>query len=195
MLLKSIAGDIMIGIISAVFIVAGTLYSFFTGGAEAVSSAVLSGGSDAVSFLLKTGGAICFFCGIMKIAEKAGLTSKIAKILRPLLSKIIPSMRSSPGAEEAVCMNVSSNLLGLGNAATPFGIKASKSLFKGIPDRSLASFVVLNTSSVQLIPSTVASIRAAAGSNSPFDILLPVLISQSVACAAGLIFVRIMFRE
>ena len=185
----------MIGVIAAIFIIAGAIYSFFTGGAEGVTSALLNGGTEAVTFLLKIGGTICFFCGVMNVAKKAGITERLAKILYPVLSKIIPSMKKSPEAGEAVCMNVSSNLLGLGNAATPFGIKAAKGLFKGIPDRSLASFVVLNTASIQLWPSTVAAIRAAAGSSSPFDILLPVLISQAVACTTGLLLVRLMFKN
>ena len=189
----------MIGIIAAVMILVSVLYGVFNGSINNVASMLLSGSTEAVEFCLKIGGTICFFCGIMKVAEEAGINAKLAGILNPLLSKIVPLSTKSEKTRQAVSMNISSNILGLGNAATPFGIKATAEMFRlgGLkaPNRSIASFIILNTSSVQLIPSTVAAIRQANGAEAPFEIVLPVIVSQFGACIFGLILVSLLFKD
>ncbi len=183
--------------ISAVFILFSVISSLICGRVEPMLSAFFGGGSSAITYCLNIGGSICFFSGLMKVAEASGITDKVANILRPLVKHIAPTALVNRETEMAVVMNVSSNLFGLGNAATPFGIKAAQNIYtlNGLtkPDRSLASFMILNTSSLCLIPSTAIALRQAYGSASPSDILIPVIAVQLLSCVFGLILVRLVF--
>ena len=188
----------MIGFIAAVLFILSVVLSVMNGRIDEVSSSLLSGAGSAVELCLQICGTVCFFSGIFKVAEKAGLTAVLAKILRPIVRFIMPSAAAHKEAEEAVCMNISSNLLGLGNAATPFGIRAVDEMTKRgslqKTDSSLAAFIVLNTSSISLVPTTVIAIRSAYGSASPFDIVPAVILTQTVACAVGILLVKVLYR-
>ena len=133
----------------------------------------------------------------MNVAKKAGITETISKILYPVLKRLIPHIQQNPEAQDAVCMNIASNMLGLGNAATPFGIRATNHLMNGrtVPDLSVATFIILNTASIQLFPTTIAAILQANGSSEPFAILPAVLISQFTACITGILFIRLFYRN
>lgn len=189
MILKISAALILLSLISAVF----------CGREEALISAFFGGGIDTVTYCLKVCGGICLFSGFMRVAEDSGLIKQVAKLLRPLVKYIMPSALVDEDTENSVVMNISSNLFGLGNAATPFGIKAAGNMY-GLnrmtrPNRSFASFIVLNTSSLCLIPSTVITLRQSYGAADPADMILPVIIVQLISCAAGLLLVRAVFRE
>lgn len=146
---------------------------------------------------MKVCGSICLFSGLLKVAEKAGLTKAFSRILRPVIKRLMPLSLVSSETEAAVCLNISSNMLGLGNAATPFGIKAARNMYTlngmRVPDRSLASFIVLNTASVCFFPSGVIALRQAYGAADPYGIILPVLFTQMAAAAVGLLTVRLVF--
>ena len=156
---------------------------------DAVSAAALSGAGSAVELCLSMAGVICLWTGVMELMEQAGLAGKLAGLFRPILGRLLP--RASRDAETlaAVSANISANLLGLGNAATPLGLKAARRMAEGcggVASDELCLLVVLNSASLQLIPATVASLRAAAGCGTPFDILPAVWGTSALSVAAGL---------
>lgn len=180
----------------AILCLISIIFGILNGSAEALSSSVLDGAKNAVEFCFKISSTICFFCGLMKVAEKAGITAFIAKCLRPVIRIIMPLAAKDKKTEEAVSMNISSNLLGLGNAATPFGIEASRLLYnkRGI-SRSLAAFIIINTAPLQLIPSTVIALRQSNGAISPADIIPQVLLTQLASCIFGVLLVVVFFKK
>ena len=133
----------------------------------------------------------------MKIAEKSGLTSLIAKLLSPITSKLFPDYDKNSKEIKAICMNITANLLGLGNAATPFGIAAMKELNKNNPQKNVATnsmiiFILLNTASIQLVPTTIASMRLKYGSKNPLDIIPAVWLTSFIALSIGFITAKIL---
>ncbi len=156
---------------------------------DALSASALTGASDAVTLLLKIGGMIMLWNGLMKIAEASGLVKIFSKFLRPLINFLFPDLKKEEKARELIAMNMSANMLGLGNAATPLGLRAMKELKriggKDKASRSMTMLVVINTASIQLIPVTVAAIRQSFGSADPFDIMPAVWISSVLALAVG----------
>ncbi len=166
-----------------------------------VSAAALEGASASLELCLGICGAVCLWSGVMEVMRRSGLASLLSKLLKPALTLLFPSAGKDEEALEALSQNASANLLGLGNAATPAGIRAAVRL-KYLTGKSSSSagdelcrLVVLNSASIQLIPTTVCAIRAAAGAEAPFDILpavwLTSLISVSAGLAAAYIFARL----
>lgn len=189
----------MINTIWFFMIFTGILLSFLNGSAGAVADAASKGAQDAVTLTIGLMGVICLWCGIMKVAEKSGLTRVIGKIMTPLMKIIFPEVPSKHPAMSSIIMNLASNILGLSNAATPFGIKAMEELQKlnGSKDRasnSMVTFLVINSACIQLVPATVISIRSAAGSKNPSEIILTTIISTSMAAIAGLISCKLLER-
>lgn len=161
-------------------------------GMAALSAAALQGCSDAVQLVISLAGMLCLWCGVMNIASKAGLTERLARLFRPLTRRLFPQLDPEGDAMQAICMNLSANLLGLGNAATPFGLAAMRALQKQNPTPDTASdemllFVVLNTASLQLLPTTCAALRQQAGSTAPMEILPAVWLTSLGTIAIGLI--------
>ncbi len=176
-------------------VLASLLFGLAGGRLEAVAAAALEGASGAAELCLKLCGAICLWSGLLKLLEAGGASAALGRLLGPLLKRLYPEARHDPAALEALAENMSANLLGLGNAATPAGIRAAEALRRG--DRatdSLCRLVVLNSASIQLIPATVCAIRAEAGAAAPFDILPAVWLSSLCAAAAGLLAERLMQR-
>jgi spore maturation protein A len=161
---------------------------------DAVSTAALEGAKSAVTLCLGIGGAICLWSGIMEVMRESGLVSGLTKYLRRPLTLLFPSAANKPGALDALSLNVSANFLGLGNAATPAGIRAALLLKggQGSENDDLCTLVVLNTASIQLIPATVCAVRAAAGSSAPFDILPAVWCTSILSVTAGLLAARFL---
>ncbi len=180
------AGMILFSVICAVI----------TGRMEQLSGAVLSGASDAVTLVLTMTGMMCAWTGLMKIADEGGLTALLSKALNPIMRLLFPDCKPGGPAVKAMCMNITANLLGLGNAATPLGIAAMKELKKNNPtqtaDNSMATFVVLNTASIQLIPTFLGTMRAQYGSAAPFDILPAVWITSVCSVIVGLTAAKLM---
>lgn len=178
-----------------VFVVAAIVCGAVTGRLDAVGSAALEGAAEAVKLTISLAGALCLWNGVLEVMRAAGIDRAIAKAARPLLRRLLPDVAENDEALGAVAANISANLLGLGNAATPTGIRASKLMARG--DRatdSLCAFVVLNTASIQLIPATVAALRSSLGASSPFDILPATLLSSLCALVAGLAAERLFRR-
>lgn len=184
-----------------IFITLSSLvYSFFTGTDSALLEATLNAGGECISLMMTLLATMSFFTGLMKIAESAGITTKIAKFLSPFLRLLFPEIPKNHPSLGYISMNITANLLGMGNAATPLGVKAMKSLASLSADKKSATramnlFTVINTSSVQLIPTTVIALRMSYGSSSPFIITLPVLASGTAGLVAGIIAVNLSGRR
>lgn len=164
-----------------------------------LSSAMLSGCSDAVSLCIKLLGVLCLWCGLMNVAEKSGLCKVISKILSPALRLLFPENRNNPEVMNAIAMNVTANLFGLGNAATPLGINAVKKMQKLNNDKhsvtsDMMTFVVINTAALKIIPTTVSALRESAGAQDPMDIIFCVWISSALALIAAVTSIKIAGR-
>ena len=165
------------------------LFGAATGRMDAVSEAALSGAQSAVELSLSMAGVLCLWSGVMEIMNVCGLSGSLARAFRPLLRRLLPEASQDSETLAAVSANVSANLLGLGNAATPLGIRAARRMARGccgVASDELCRLVVLNTASIQLLPTTIASVRAAAGCKTPFDILPAVWLSSVLSVTAGL---------
>jgi len=167
------------------------IYSLFAGTSADLGTAALDGAAQGVTLAISIAGPICLWCGVMEVMKRAKISEKIAKILRPAIKRLFPGTKSDSLALEAVSANVSANLLGLGNAATPLGIKAAELFSKastkiGTATNDMCMLVVMNTASIQLIPTTVAAVRAGYGASSAFDILPAVWITSVLSVTAGI---------
>ncbi len=162
------------------------------GNISEVSSAALNSCVEAVELCIYLTGGMCMWGGLMRVAEKSGITDVIARLFRPLLKHLFKGLDTSGKAFHAICMNITANLLGLGNAATPLGLEAMKRLEEEegeneVTSRNMVLFVVLNTASITLVPTTAASLRLKHGSAAPMEILPCVLITSACALIAGLV--------
>lgn len=179
-----------------ILLAASLVYGFFAGNIPGFDSFFIGGMSDTVTLILSLAGSVCFFCGTASVAEKAGLTSKMQKIAAPFLKKLMPAAFENGKTAENVTLNLVSNLFGLGNAATPFGIKATDGMIKnGKISRSSALFILFNTSSLQLIPTTVIAVRQSAGSAFPAAVILPVFFTQIISAVFAVIISFAFFKE
>lgn len=177
----------------------GVLVGLFTGNGETISKSIINSADSTVNMIIGLVGLMCFWCGVMKVAEKSGLTNKLAKVLRPILKLIFKEASKDEKALGAIVMNITANMMGLGNAATPFGIKAMQEMDrlnkeKGVASNDMSLFLVLNAACIQFIPSTVISIRAASGSDNPGVIILPALIASTIAAITGVILCKFLQR-
>lgn len=173
-------------------LIASALLGAIEGNMPEVSSAALNSCVEAVELCIYLTGGMCMWGGIMRVAEKSGITDTIAKIFKPFLKHLFKGLDTNGKAFHAICMNITANLLGLGNAATPLGLEAMKRLEEEegeneITSRNMVLFVVLNTASITLIPTTAASLRLKHGSEMPMEILPCVLITSACALIAGLV--------
>ena len=174
------------------FVVFSVICAVFLGNTDDLSAAFVDGAADAVQLLITLAGVICLWSGLMKAAECSGLTSLIAGLFKPLLKKLFPRLEGDSAAFGAISMNITANLLGLGNTATPFGLKAMEELHRADPSCDVATdemvvFVVMNTASLQLLPTMLGSLRQSYGSREPFEILVPVWISSACALTVALV--------
>lgn len=161
--------------------------ALLTGSGGALGVAVLQGAQSGITLAISIAGPICLWSGVGYVMEKAGITKALSRLLSPLLFRIFPTARKNTALSGSLSANICANFLGLGNAATPMGIQAAELLAKGtggVATDELCRLIVLNTASIQLIPSTVAALRASLGCNTPFDILPAVWVTS--LCSAGL---------
>jgi spore maturation protein A len=164
-----------------------------------VTTAVLEEGRHAVELALKLIGVMALWLGVMKVAEEAGLNRSIARFFRPITRLLFPRIPSDHPAITAMMMNVAANMMGLGNAATPLGLKAMEELDKLNPNKGTATddmcmFLVINTTAITLIPVTALSYRVAAGSTNAQMIIFPTILAATTATLAGIIIVKIIQR-
>ncbi len=176
------------------------IFSFFasiaTKNVESLSSSIISSGTDAINLAIKLTGVICLWNGLINIAEKSGLTHSLCRLLSPVVKFLFPNLKDER-TKEAISMNITANLLGLDNAATPLGLEAMSRLQsinkqKDIASNEMVRFVVINTACIHFVPTTVALLRQSYGSKSPTEILLPALFTSLCAISVGLILTVIL---
>ncbi len=174
------------------------LFACLSGQVPQVGAAALSGAAEGAALALRLAGPLLFWSGLMEIMNRSGLTARLARALRPVLIRLFPPAAEDEALCGDLCCNVSANLLGLGNAATPAGVRAAVRLRQhGGTDAAsdaLCRLVVLNTASLQLFPTTVAALRASLGAAEPFDILPAVWLSSLLSVTAGLLAERLFSR-
>lgn len=170
--------------------------SLILGNGSPLAAAVPKGAQAGLELAISLAGSICLWSGVGKLMEKAGLTGILSRVFSPLLSRIFPSFKRDSVFAGYLTANVCANFLGLGNAATPMGIMAAKHLAgrNNVATDELCRLIVLNTASIQLIPATVAAIRAQLGSTSPFDILPAVWLTSIASAGMGLMAARFFGR-
>lgn len=182
------------------FLIISLVYAIFTGKLPEVNNSIFESTSSAIQLCLTLIGTMCLWCGIIKIAMETSLVDKLIKLLRPLLIKLFPEIDEKDEVYKEISMNIIANLLGLGNAATPLGLKAMKSLQKTNKDKnelsnSMAILIVLNTASIQLIPTTVIAIRTTLGAKNPTEMLVPIWIATAVAATSAITAAKIFMKK
>ena len=173
------------------------LCGLLTGRGPEVAAAAMEGAQAAVELCISMLGILCLWMGVREVMRRCGLAEKLSRLLRPLLRLLYPEFREDQAVMDAVSANFSANLLGLGNAATPLGIDAVRRMSRrspGVASDDMCTLVVCNTASIQLLPTTVASVRAAAGSAAPFDILPAVWLASLISVTVGLSAAKLMAR-
>ncbi len=172
------------------------LWGAATGNIAGVSEAVFDGAQAAVELCISIAGALCLWSALMEVMNQSGLAESLSHVLSPFLRRLFPRAFSDSDCAGAISANFTANLLGLGNAATPAGLRAAQRM-RAMPgcENELCRLVVMNSSSLQLIPATLAAIRASLGSENPFDILPCVWLTSIAALAVGLISARLMERR
>ena len=190
----------MMAFIFTAMVIISVLSALFSGRMEQVSAAAMTECGNAVKLVLSLMGVMCMWSGVMKVAERAGLTERFGRLFAPVLRLLFRDIDPNGPAACAITMNVAANLLGLGNAATPLGITAMCELEKlnrenGTASDAMVTFVVMNTASLQLIPTTTAAMRLQAGSLAPFEILPAVWLASLASILCALLMTRLLGRK
>lgn len=190
----------MLNILWPAFIIISFIYALFTGKVNEVNNGIFASVSDAVQLSITFLGTICLWNGIMEIVKRTTLMEKLTKLLNPIIKLLFPELKNNPKAKSEISMNIIANILGLGNAATPLGLKAMKTMKKENSKKdtlsnSMAMFIVLNTASLQLIPTNVIAIRTSLESGNPTQIILPVWGATIVAAIVGIIATKIVIKK
>ena len=182
----------MLNIIWLLMIAVGSAAAFYSGSPEIITEAAFDGAVSAVQMIFEMTGVIMLWMGVLKLAEKSGLVAALGRFLQPLIGRLFPSLQKNSEALGSIMMNISANFFGLGNAATPFGLKAMEDLQKINQDKKTASddmitFLVLNTSAVTLIPTMVIGMRVQNGAANAEEIILPAFFAGIVGLTVGLL--------
>ena len=179
----------MLNIVWPIFIIISFSFAIFSGNIEKLNSSIFESTTDAINLSISLLGTICLWNGIMQIASSTSVIEKLTKFLKPAIKFLFPELKNNEKIQKEISMNMVANILGLGNAATPLGLKAMQSMQeenskKDTLTDSMMMFIVLNTASIQIIPTTVIAIRNSLGSNNPTMIVFPVWIETIVAAVA-----------
>lgn len=159
-----------------------------------LAAAVPQGAQAGITLAISLAGSVCLWTGVGKVMEQTGITAALARLLAPVLSFIFPTYKKDPAFAGNLCANVCANILGLGNAATPMGIRAARRLADRKATDELCRLIVLNTASLQLIPATVAGVRVFLGCATPFDILPAVWLTGACSAGVGLLAALLLGR-
>lgn len=189
----------MLNVLWPIFIIISFAFAIFSGNIDKLNESIFSSTSDAVNLCINLLGTICLWNGIMQIASKTSVLDKLTKLLRPLINFLFPEIKKEDQVHKEISMNMVANILGLGNAATPLGLKAMKSLQKDNKNKdiltdSMAMFIVLNTASLQIIPTTVIAIRSSLGSDNPTSVVFPVWVATLCAAVAGITVTKLFIK-
>ena len=183
----------MVNWIWGFFIICGALFMIFTGNVATLNNQILKGGLDGIKLLMDMLPLLVLWTGIMQIADDAGLLTKFSNLVKPFLSKLFPSLPKDHPALGYIASNIAANALGLGSAATPFGLKAMECLQKDNPKKdeatdAMVTFLVLNTAGVTIIPTTVIAMRLMYQSANPTEIIITSILATLISSTAGLLY-------
>lgn len=189
----------MLNILWPIFILISIIYAILSGNVENINNGLFESIESVVSFSLTLVGITCFWTGIMEIASKTTTLEFLSKLLQPIMKILFPTLKKENSSSKSIVMNMVANILGLGNAATPLGLKAMDDLQKEEKCKKKLSdnmmmLIVLNTASLQIIPTTVLAIRSSLGSTNPNIIIFPVWISTICAAIVGIIATKLLIR-
>lgn len=175
----------IMSLVFSTFLAISIISSVVTGNSSSLSSAISEGAQQGITLAISIAGSLCLWTGVGKLLESAGVTGFLSRLLKPALHRLFPSSKTNPRLAGYLSGNICANILGLGNAATPMGIQSVREMNgnAGIATDEMCRLIVLNTASIQLIPTNVAAIRAALGSAAPFDLLPSVWVTS--LCSAG----------
>jgi spore maturation protein A len=187
------------GLVWTFLVVAAMVTAAFTGSVAALTGAIAESAGQAVTVALGLVGVMTLWLGLMRVAEEAGLVTQVARLVRPVMRRLFPEVPPDHPAMGSMVLNLSANLLGLGNAATPFGVRAMQELEtlnprKGVATDAEALFVVMNTASLQLVPATVIALRAGAGSRAPAEILGATLVASAIGVVVAVAVAKLLAR-
>lgn len=184
----------MLSIIYTIMVACSLLGGLLFGSVHEVSTAAMEGAKSAVTVLFSLAGPMCLWCGVGELMRRTGLREILSRMLSPLLGRLFPRLKNNRDGFSALSANVSANLLGLGNAATPMGIAACKAMGDGTGTATdeQCRLVVMNTASIQLLPTTIAALRASLGCTTPLDILPAVLLTSLFSVSAGLMMAAVL---
>lgn len=190
----------MLNILWPIFIILSFIYALISGKVNEVNNGIFTSLSDAVELTITFLGTICLWNGIMEIAKKTTLIEKLTRFLRPAINFLFPDLKKNETAKQEISMNMIANILGLGNAATPLGLKAMNTMQKENNKKdtlsdSMMMFIVINTASLQLIPTNVIAIRTSLNSENPTSIILPVWIATIIAAIVGIAFTKLLIKK
>lgn len=182
------------------FIIISFVYAIYSGNILNINNAIFDSAEQTVNLSLTMFGTLCLWNGIMKIAIKTSLIDKLSKLLKPIISFIFPEIKNDEKINKEISMNMVANILGLGNAATPLGLKAMESMQKINTDKSklsnsMAMFILINTASLQIIPTTVISIRSSLNSENPTKIIFAVWVATITAFLTAIIVGKILMKK
>ena len=183
-----------------IFIIVSFVYGIFTGRVEQMSNSIFESTASAVQLSITFLGTICLWNGMMEIVRKTSLMEKLTHLLRPAIQFLFPELKHNEKAKEEITLNMIANILGLGNAATPLGLKAMKTMQRDNPKKetvshSMAMFIVINTASIQIIPTTVIAIRASLGSSNPSQVIFPIWIATIGAAGVAILAAKCFIRR
>lgn len=187
----------MMNYIWGAMVIFSFIAALFSENMQALSDSVVNGGKDAISLVINLTGMMCLWGGIMKIAEKAEITKIICNFLSPVFSLLYKNVDKKSETARAMSMNITANLLGLGNAATPLGLEAMRRMQESNSDKTIATddmvvFVVMNSAAMRLIPTTVATLRTQFGSQSPMEIMPATWLSTFLSLTAGIVTAKVI---
>lgn len=190
----------MLNKIWPIFIIISIIYAIFSGNLEELNNSIFDSTENTIKITLTLLGTMCLWSGLMKIASNLSLIEKFCKMLNPIINFLFPDLKENEKIKKEISMNMTANILGLGNAATPLGLKAMESMQKENEKKdtlsnSMLMFIIINTASIQVIPTTVLAIRKSLGSQNPTEILVPVWITTICAAITGIIIAKLLIKR
>lgn len=190
----------MLNVLWPIFLIISFVYAIIVGRVDEVNKSIFDSAKSAVELSITFLGTMCLWNGIMKIVQSTSLMENLTKALKPIMKYLFPDLKNNNKAYQEISMNIIANILGLGNAATPLGLKAMKTMQKDNNKKdtlsnSMAMFIVLNTASLQLMPTTVIAIRSSLGSENPSSIIIPVWIATISAVIIGIFVTELLIKK
>ena len=182
------------------FIIISFIYAVLSGNIEDFNNSIFTSCGDAVELIITLFGTMCLWNGLMKIVQETSLMQKLSTLISPIMKFLFPELRKEDKEYKEITINIIANVLGIGNAATPLGLKAMKTMQEKNPNKdtitdNMAMFIVLNTASLQLIPTTVIAVRMLLGSTAPTKIIVPIWIVTIISNMVGIVTAKILSKK